>query len=68
MAHELQVPMGAPGTIQYALCVILMYVAAQAQLADSDGMVDADSSHEDFPLQCNCFNLLLRNMATFFAW
>ena len=37
-------------------------------MVESDGMVDAESSHQDFPVLCTCLHLLLKTMATFFAW
>lgn len=40
----------------------------QAQLEESDGVVDAESSHQDFPALCTTFHLLLKTMAAFFGW
>lgn len=40
----------------------------QAQLVESDGVVDAESSHQDFPALCTTFHLLLKTMAAFFGW
>ena len=40
----------------------------QAQLVESDGIVDAESNHQDFPALSTIFHLLLKTMAAFFGW
>ena len=42
--------------------------APQAQIADHDGIVDADSSHPDYPHHVFCLHLLLKCLSIFFGW
>lgn len=53
-----------------ALCEHMENTSAffQAQLAENDGIIDMNSSHQDYSTLCTCFTLLLKTMATFFAW
>jgi Fanconi anemia group D2 protein len=40
----------------------------QAQLEENDGIVDMQCTHDDYAIHCTNLDLLLRSMATFFAW
>lgn len=40
----------------------------QSQIADNDGILDADSSDPDYPHHVFCLHLLLKCLATFFGW
>ena len=49
---------------QKIICLSL----SQAQLEENDGIVDMQCTHDDYAIHCTNLDLLLRSMATFFAW
>ena len=48
--------------------VVTFLLVSQTQLEENDGVVDMASSHGDYLVHCTNLDMLLKSMATFFAW